>query len=168
MNNNNEKKKQFFWIFYIVAIFIIFILILLLLKGCNNMNKGKYDEIINANDWVTNMWNKCVDPIYWYSVDGTGIEGAAIDLDQVLTACDTYYAEYKNHTDYVNSLRNEYTTFKDYFAKAVEQIEIIYPKIKATRPMSKTVLGYESNIEVYYEYQLKLYEEVKNKYMETK
>ncbi len=165
---NEETKKQLFWVLYIIGIIVIFVIILFVLKGCNTLREGNYDKIITTNDWVTNMWNKCVDPIYWYGTDGTGIEGATINIDEVLTNCDLYYKEFDNHTKYVNSLTDEHKDFKDYYGKISEQINIIYPKIKATTPMPKMTLGYESNIEIYYEYQLKLYNVVKDKYTATK
>lgn len=170
-NDNNEndeeketKKNTLFWIIYIIVFIIILIIIILLMRGCNSVKSKKYKVVIEANDWVTNMWNKCVDPIYWYTTDGTGINGASIDIDNVLKECDNYYAEYNSHNKAVNALSDEYKNFKEYYGKIKEQIDIIYPQIKANKPVSKAGTDYDDNMEIFYEYQVKLYNEVKNKY----
>lgn len=166
-NEEEEEKKNHYWIIYILIVIIIFIIILLLLRGCNSIRSKKYSQVVAANDWVTNMWNKCVDPIYWYTVDGTGIEGAAINIDDVLKDCDTYYNEYKSHSKNVNSLSEDDKEFKEYYNKIMEQIDVIYPKIKASKPVAKEATNYEENMEIFYEYQVKLYNLVKEKYVEA-
>ena len=162
-----EEKKNYYWIFYILIVAVIFIIIILLLRGCNSVKNNKYNKIVSANDWVTNMWNKCVDPIYWYTVQGTGIEGASINIDDVLKNCDTYYKEYKSHNEEINSLGDEDKEFKEYYNKIMEQIDIIYPKIKASKPVAKVTTDYEENMELFYTYQVKLYDLVKEKYVEA-
>ena len=53
---------------------------------------------------------------------------------------------------------------KETFNKISEQIEIIYPKIKAEKPVAKNNVNYEENMETFYEYQSKLYNLIKEKY----
>lgn len=161
---NTDEKKQYYWIFYIIMIAIIFGTVILLLRGCNTIRNKKYSKIISANDWVTNMWNKCVDPIYWYTVDGTGINGAPINIDAVISDCDNYYNEYKSHSEKVNSLGAKDSEFKEYYNKIMEQVDVIYPKIKESKPIAKTATDYEENMEIFYNYQVKLYDLVKEKY----
>ena len=126
-----------------------------------NKNRRKINE---ANEWVTNMWNKCVDPVYWYTVDGTGVNGAEINIDNVLADCDTYYNEYKTKKSDITNLGDEYSDFKETYSKISEQIEIIYPKIKANKPVAEENVDYEENMETFYEYQVKLYNIIKEKY----
>ena len=104
-NLNNQDVKQveevkeesnMKLILYIVIVIVIFIIILLLLKGCNALRNKSQNQIIKTDEWAANMWNKCVDPVYWYTVDGTGVNGADIDINKVLNDCDTYYEESKN------------------------------------------------------------------------
>ena len=168
-NNNKEEKEEknkWFWIIYIAIVIIIFIIILLLLRACNGVRSKNKNKIIETNEWVTNMWNKCVDPIYWYTVDGTGTNGSDINIDSVLNNCDIYYKEYKEKNSYVSSLDDEYADFKEYYSKISEQIEIIYPKIKANKPVAEVSVDYEENMEILYDYQVKLYNLVKEKYSE--
>ena len=164
-NEPQEKEKSnLYWIIYIVAAIVIFIIIILLLKGCNALKNKGNNKIVEANDWVTNVWNKCVDPIYWYTVEGTGVSGAAINIDSVLKDCDTYYNEYTKRKSEITSLSDEYKDFKDAYAKISEQIEIIYPKIKANKPVAEEEVDYEENMETFYKYQVELYNLVKEKY----
>ncbi len=166
--NKEEQKKEeqsnWYWIIYIAVVIIIFIIILLLLRGCNSLRNRNKSKISEANEWVTNMWNKCVDPVYWYTVDGTGVEGAAIDIDNVLADCDKYYDEYKTKKSEITNLGDEYSDFKETYSKISEQIEIIYPKIKANKPVAEENVDYEENMETFYEYQVKLYNIIKEKY----
>ena len=90
-----KEKSNLYWLIYVLVIIIVFIIIFLLLRGCNGLRNKNKSKILEANDWVTNMWNKCVDPVYWYTAEGTGVNGAVIDIDSVLSNCDTYYNEYK-------------------------------------------------------------------------
>ena len=112
------------------------------------------------------MWNKCVDPVYWYTVDGTGVNGVDIDIDSVLNDCDNYYNEYKTRHSEIINLSDEYSDFKEIYSKISEQIEIIYPKIKANKPVSQEQVDYEDNMEIFYDYQVRLYNLVKEKYSE--
>ena len=155
-------------ILYFLMIVIIFIIILLLLKGCNALRNRNRNKIMEANDWVTNMWNKCIDPVYWYVVDGTGVNGASIEIDAVLNDCETYYAEYQTRKSEITGLSDEYSDFKEIYAKVSEQIEIIYPKIKANKPVAKESVDYEDNMDALHEHQVQLYNLVKEKYSEEK
>lgn len=161
-----KEKGNLFWIIYIVIAIVIFIIILLLLRGCNGLRNQNKSKINEANEWVTNMWNKCVDPIYWYTVDGTGVNGVAINIDNVLNDCDTYYNEYQTKKSDITSLDDKYSDFKETYAKISEQIDIIYPKIKANKPVAEENVDYEENMELFYEYQVKLYNLIKEKYSE--
>ena len=166
--NNEELEKggkgNWYWIIYVAIVIVIFIIILLLLRGCNGLKKTDKDKINNANEWVTNMWNKCVDPIYWYTVDGTGVNGANINIDSVLADCDNYYKEYQEKKNEIISLDEKYSDFKETFNKISEQIEIIYPKIKANKPTAEVEVDYESNMDMLHEYQLELYNLIVAKY----
>ena len=159
-----KEKSNWYWIIYILAAIIIFVIILLLLKGCNGLRNKNKSKINEANEWVTNMWNKCVDPVYWYTVDGTGVNGADINIDTTLTDCDTYYEEYKTKKNDIAALDNSYSDFKETYNKISEQIDIIYPQIKANKPIAKENVDYEENMEIFYEYQVKLYNLIKEKY----
>ena len=159
-----KEKSNWYWIIYILAAIIIFVIILLLLKGCNGLRNKNKSKINEANEWVTNMWNKCVDPVYWYTVDGTGVNGADINIDTTLADCDTYYEEYKTKKKDIAALDNSYSDFKETYNKISEQIDIIYPQIKANKPIAKENVDYEENMEIFYEYQVKLYNLIKEKY----
>lgn len=161
-----EEKSNWYWIIYIAIVIIIFIIILLLLRGCNGLRNKNKNKIMETNDWVTNMWNQCVDPVYWYTVDGTGVNGADINIDSVLSDCDKYYKEYQDKKSEITGLSDEYSDFKDTYAKISEQIEIIYPKIKENKPVAQESVDYEENMETFYEYQVKLYNLIKEKYSE--
>ena len=160
-----KQKSNWYWIIYLSIAIIIIIIILLLLHGCNGIRNKNTNKVMETNEWITNMWNKCVDPIYWYTVDGTGVNGASIDIESVLSSCDTYYNEYKEKKESITSLGDEYNDFKSYYAKISEQIEIIYPKIKENRPLAQESVDYEENMETFYEYQVKLYNLIKEKYL---
>ena len=162
--NEPKEKSNWYWIIYILAAIIIFVIILLLLKGCNGLRNKNKSKINEANEWVTNMWNKCVDPVYWYTVDGTGVNGADINIDTILADCDTYYEEYKTKKNDIAALDNSYSDFKETYNKISEQIDIIYPQIKANKPIAKENVDYEENMEIFYEYQVKLYNLIKEKY----
>ena len=159
-----KEKSNWYWIIYIFAAIIIFVIILLLLKGCNGLRNKNKSKINEANEWVTNMWNKCVDPVYWYTVDGTGVNGADINIDTTLADCDTYYEEYKTKKNDIAALDNSYSDFKETYNKISEQIDIIYPQIKANKPIAKENVDYEENMEIFYEHQVKLYNLIKEKY----
>ena len=159
-----KEKSNWYWIIYILAAIIIFVIILLLLKGCNGLRNKNKSKINEANEWVTNMWNKCVDPVYWYTVDGTGVNGADINIDTTLADCDTYYEEYKTKKNDIAALDNSYSDFKETYNKISEQIDIIYPQIKANKPIAKENVDYEENMEIFYEHQVKLYNLIKEKY----
>ncbi len=169
-NTPKDEKEESNWkqIIYILIVIIVFIIILLLLKGCNSLRTRNKNKVLETSEWVTNMWNKCVDPIYWYTVDGTGTNGASINIDSVLKNCDTYYKEYKEKSNEITSLSDEYADVKEYYSKISEQIEIIYPKIKANRPVAKETVDYEDNMDILHEYQEKLYNLVKEKYSTEK
>ena len=162
--NEPKEKSNWYWIIYILAAIIIFVIILLLLKGCNGLRNKNKSKINEANEWVTNMWNKCVDPVYWYTVDGTGVNGADINIDTILADCDTYYEEYKTKKNDIAALDNSYSDFKETYNKISEQIDIIYPQIKANKPIAKENVDYEENMEIFYEHQVKLYNLIKEKY----
>ena len=159
-----EESSNTQLIFYILLVVAVFIIILLLLRGCNGLRNKNKSEISETNEWITNMWNKCVDPIYWYTVDGTGINGAEIDIDSVLNDCDTYYNEYKDKKGKITSLSDDYADFKEIYSKISEQIEIIYPKIKADKPVAQENVDYEENIEALHQYQVELYNLIQEKY----
>lgn len=163
-NKDSEDKNPLYWVVIIVMAAAICFLIIFLLKGCAFLKKNKNEDILKSNEWVTNMWNGCVDPVYWYIVDGTGTDGAAIDIDETLKKCDTYYLEFEKQKNFVNSLGDEHQEFKEYYQKINEQISIIYPKIKAEKPIAKSEVDYEENMQIFYEYQKKLYNLVNEKY----
>ena len=168
-NLNKEEVKEesnFRLILYIILIIVIFLIVLFLLRACNGIRNKNTSKITETNAWVANMWNKCVDPVYWYTVDGTGVNGADINIDSVLNDCDTYYNEYKSKKSEIVALSDEYSDFKEYYNKISEQMEIIYPKIKANKPVAKETVDYEDNMEIFYDYQVKLYNLVKEKYSE--
>lgn len=160
----DEEKNSWYWLIVLIVAIIIFIIILLLLHACNGVRSRNKSKIVETSDWVTNMWNKCVDPVFWYTVDGTGVNGKSIDIDSVLTDCDTYYNEYKEKNQSVLELSDEYSDFKELYKNISEQIDIIYPKIKANKPVAKENVDYEKNMETMYENQKKLYNLVKEKY----
>ena len=165
---HEKEESGLKWLIFIVVAIVIFIIILLLLRGCNGIRNKNKSKISEANDWVTNMWNKCVDPVYWYTVDGTGVNGASINIDTVLADCDTYYNEYKEKKSEITSLSDDYSDFKEIYSKISEQFEIIYPKIKENKPVAEENVDYESNMETFYENQVKLYNLIKEKYSDNK
>lgn len=163
-NVNEEKESNLKLILYIIIVIVIFIIILLLLKGCNALRNKSKNQIMSTSELAANMWNKCVDPIYWYTVDGTGVNGASINIDETLKACDTYYEESKNlKIDFDKIEDNE---FKEAYDKVKNQTEIVYPKIKNTKIEKQVRVNFEEDMDLFYEYQVKLYELVKKKYSE--
>ena len=71
------------------------------------------------------------------TVDGTGVNGIEINIDSILADCDTYYKEYSERKKEITDLSDEYADFKSIYSKISEQIEIVYPKIKANKPIAE-------------------------------
>ncbi len=164
---NEEKPKKennnLRTILYMVLVIIVFIIIVLLLKGCVALRDKSKNQVISINEWASNVWNKCVDPVYWYTVNGTGVKGADINISEVLKNCDKYYEETKNLKVDFEELKDD--ELKRLLDQVKSQNEVVYPKIKAADIKSEERVDFEEDMDLFYEYQLKLYEYVKNKYI---
>ena len=118
------------------------------------------EELNNINNDVTDLWNNVFCEVKWYAEDGTSSTGDTLDIDFVVSNMDKYYNKVKNNKNFIDKLSDDYADIKNAYSKMFDKATAIYNNIKKETPKANTELSYNSEIELFNQYQSYLWETI--------
>ena len=118
------------------------------------------DELNNINNDITDLWNNVFCEVKWYAEEGTSSTGDTLDIDFVVTNMDKYYNKIKNDKNFIDKLNDDYSDIKSAYLKMFDKATVIYNNIKAETPKANTELSYNSEIELFNQYQSYLWKTI--------
>lgn len=130
----------------------------------NNMSDIQIrNKLIEINDWISDIWsNNGICDIGCYVYDGTNAYGKNMDIDYNLETINERYSKKEDMEKFINALDDsKYSSIKEKFNKAIEQMDIIIRAINENKPAINTRPSYLENINTLFLNQADFFKEVR-------
>ena len=122
------------------------------------------DKLYSINNDLTELWNKVICEVSWYTSNGTSLVGEPLDIDFVVSHAKEYYDKVIKNKEFVDNLPDEYNNLIDAYDKAVDKATIIYNEIMKETPVANSIPTYKNDISLFQQYQNYFYEKVTEMY----
>lgn len=131
-----------------------------------NLSQEQIEEkLMEANNWLTKIWNDGLCEISHYLDDGTSSIGGVVDIEFVVKELNQNYKDKDDYINFIDSLNEDnYSLIKESFSKAIDQANIVIEKVNISLPVSNTQPEYITNIDLFNQYQSVFYDEVTKLY----